>query len=286
MPKYEATFGLMESDVVALTDEQRCALELHLNISIADEATWKYYNFRYPRWKNAYGYVQVMSGEFVVQTIALSHINQEILYWFDSAFQVNQTTGCYARALSILIGNGVLTANNVRRRQRYTSIRVKLFPGVLANCVMNWTVAEPICEDSVFDPNEENGKPPDAENHKHNPGAQPPGTQEDPEDPTVNDSDPYNGPNDPKRPPYAEILPGTGQWVAIYSGYNPGCSTTYSNREYLLPGATDPNITPIVLQTGSGTCGPPAKSGTVTYNGAVVDTPIDYTSYVVVFRET
>lgn len=283
MPHFEVTFGLEENDICGLTGDMRTAIEFQMCVSIAEEGPWLYWNFKYPRHKNFFGYAQVMAGEFVVDTIPISHINQEILWFRDVSFGINQTTGCYARGLAQLIGNGPLVPNTVKTRQRFTSVRFKFLPGVLANCVLKWEIGESLCEDQILEPDDEQANPPDPRNHQHDPSDRPSPIGGDNFDPTVNDGMPYEGEED--RPPYAEILPPTvGQWYGIYSGFNPGCATTYTDREYALPGATSALITPIVTQTGNGTCGGSAKSGVVTYNGVTVDTPIDYTSYTVVFR--
>lgn len=280
----EIIFSLQElDDICGLTPEQRTAVELQMCVSLASIDRHVYWNFKYPRNRNWFGVAQVMSGEFVVRTVPIEYINQEILWWRDESFGINQTTGCYARGLAQLIDNGVLIPNTVKTRQRYTSVRFRFLPGILANLNLKWETGEPRCEDLIAEPNDEQGAAQEPRNHQHPEGDRPSEQGGDNDDPTVNDGMPYEDESD--RPPYAELLPPTvGQWYGIYSGFNPGCATTYTDREYALPGATSALITPVVTEQGSGSCGGQSKNGQVTYNGNVVDTPRDYTSYTVVFR--
>ena len=192
-------------------------------VTLAELGPWLYCNYKFPRWENFFGYAQIMSGEFVVQTIPIKHINQEVLHFRDISFGINQSTGCYAKGLAVLIGNGVLIPNTVKLRQRYTSVRFKFLPGILANCALRWETAEPLCEDLIGEPNNAQGQPPTPRNHQHDPSDRPSGQGGDNDDPTVNDGDPYTGPDD--RPPYAELEPITGSWFVTFATAQGGGGT-------------------------------------------------------------
>lgn len=206
----EVEFGLETEDVCGFDDSQRTAIELQLCVSVAELGPWLYWNYKFPRFENFFGYAQIMSGTFIVQTVAIKHINQEVLHWRDISFGINQTTGCYARGLAQLINQGNLIANTVKTRQRFTSVRFKFLPGIKANCCLRWETAESKCDDVVADPNEGQGNPPPPKNHTYNPDERPEGQGGDGLDPTVNDGVPYQ--NDDDRPPYAEIFPVAGKW--------------------------------------------------------------------------
>jgi len=283
MAFYEVIFGLEQSDICGLTGDMRTAVEFQMCVSIADLGPWKYWNFKTPRNRNSLGYAQVMCGEYVVETIHIQHINQEILHWRDIAFGINASIGCYAKALAILIDNGMLQANNVRTRQRYTSVRFRFYPGVLANVVLRWETGEPLCDDVISEPNEDQAKPPQPKNHQHSPESRPAPIQGDGDDPTVTDGDDYEDEDD--RPPYAELLPATGQWYGIYTAKNINNSCQQYSDEYALPGATDGTISPVLIPGATGQC-PGTQDGVVMWNGIQVDAPQEYVTYTFEFRET
>lgn len=275
------SFGLNTDDVVGLTEIQRTAIEFQLCISVASLGTWKYWNFRYPRWKNAFGYAQIMSGAFVVETIPLNHINQELLHWRDDVFGINETVGCYAKALATLINNGALTTNTVLTRQRYTSVRFKFFPGVLANAILRYEVGQPVCGGNILPPDPSKGVPPNPLNHSHDPSTRPSDQGGDPSDPTNNDGDPTSDPN--KQPPTAELYPPNGVWFIVYSGLDATQSCAAFSGAIPIAGATDPNVKPIFNKTQDDPC-PGTFRGEITYKGQVVSRPANASSISFVFQ--
>lgn len=235
------TFGIEEQDVVGFTPDQRTALELHLTTSIAFEANQLYRNYEYPRYKNFYGYCQVMSGAFVVKSVPIAYLNQEILHWRDDTFGINQTTGCYARAIGAALPTPInLVANTVKVRQRYTSVRFKLREGVKCNVNLTWETGEPKCADNILEPDAQQGRPASPNNQGYNPGARPPSQGGDNSDPTANDG--ADDPNDPSDDPPKPLLPGIGQWYghAVFSdGYVTNSPTGETNPSLVW---TSPNI--------------------------------------------
>lgn len=214
---FDTQFALLETDVVGFTSEQRTAIEMGVYISIANEATWQYRNLKHPRYKNFYGYAQVMSGAFVVEDIALSFLNQEILHWRDETFGINETTGCYAKGIAgALQPPFALVTNTVKTRQRYTSVRFRLLPGVVANCSLVWETAQAKCDGNVLEPDAKQGQPALPNNGGASGNPRPPGQGNDPIDPSNNDGN-FN-PNDGNpSPPSAGTGGGTGTWKCLVS---------------------------------------------------------------------
>ena len=88
------SFGLQTNDVVGLTEAQRTSLELFMSISIVSEGPCEYRNYNTPRFENHYGYAQLMSGAFVIKTIKIAYLNQEILHFQQSSTDILQSIGC------------------------------------------------------------------------------------------------------------------------------------------------------------------------------------------------
>lgn len=276
------TFGLNESDVVGLTEEQRTAIEFQMCVSVAELGPWKYANFRHPRWEYHYGYAQIMSGAFVVKDIPLSYLNHEILDWKDHDFGINETTGCYAKALAQLIGNGAILPYTVLTRQRFTSVRFKFFPGVLANCVMKYEIGQPKCGGNVIPPDDTQGNPPDPANHSHDPTKRPADQPGDGFDPSPNDGQTPEPGQQP--PPSPGIYPPDGQWFGVYAGQDGFQSCAEFSGTQPIPGATDPDYRPILNITGTAPC-PNTYKGQVIYKGNVaLDNLSDFSTYEFIWQ--
>lgn len=219
MPYSTSDFGLKTDDVVGFTPSQRTAVEMQVCVSIADEATWLYRNVKHPRHKNFYGYAQIMSGAFVVETVALNFLNQEILHWRDETWGINETTGCYAKGIaSALNPPFALITNTVKTRQRYTSIRFRLLPGILANVILAWETAQAFCGGNILEPDANQGQPPNPKNSSYNPGNRPPDQGGDDADLSPNDGRSQPGDGLPDEP-----QPGAGsgaQWKYIITWSN------------------------------------------------------------------
>lgn len=231
---FDTQFALQPSDVVGFTASQRTAVEMQVCVSIADESTWLYKNLKHPRYKNFYGYAQVMSGAFVVADIPLSFLNQEVLHWRDETFGINETTGCYAKGLaSMLTPPKELTTNTVKTRQRYTSIRFRLLPGIVANVSLVYETAEPKCDGNVLEPNEKQGQPPLPDNSGPSANPRPSNQPGDETDPSNNDGN--ANPNDGKpNPPTAGGGIGSGSWkVRVYAHNYQGQAYSYTKDTFI-----------------------------------------------------
>lgn len=202
-------FALAPSDSVGLTESQRQAIELQFVLSISNEATWLYKNFRHPRYKNFYGYAQLMSGDFVVENIPLQYINQEILHWQDSSVTILQTVVCGVKLILASLPTPVdITPEIVLFRQRYTGVRFRLLPGIEANVAINWLFIEQSCDETISPPPPEQGNPPAPDNYPAPPGA---GRGDQPGDlkaPSNNDGDFNSGDGRPLPPGVGGSLPG------------------------------------------------------------------------------
>lgn len=262
-------FGLETSDIIGLTPDQRTAVEFQLVFSVSNRGSQLYDNLRYPRFQNFFGYAQIMSGAFVINEVQLQYLNQEILHWRDETFGINETVGCYIKALGAGLAPPVIViTNTVLTRQRITGIRFRLMPTVIANVSLTWETATAKCSGNILSPDPLQGKPPAPNNSNSGSGSRPSGQGGDNEDPSNNDGN--NAPNDgvPDAPQATEPLgPIPGQWFVVYSGFNAGCNGTYSARRYLLPGCTNGRITPIESGKADSPCGQGSYDADVSYNG-------------------
>lgn len=267
----EVNFGIETSDVIGLTPAQRTAVEFQLVFSISNRGTQLYDNFRYPRFRCFYGYAQIMSGAFVISTVELVHINQEILHFRDEVFGLSETIGCYAKAIAAALDpSRTIVTNSVLTRQRITGVRFRLAPTVKANVTLTWEVGEAKCGGNIVEPQEQQGKPPSPNNSNSGANPRPPEQGGDNSDPSANDGnyDPSAGlppPPKPTEPPAGLI----GQWFDVYSGYNAGCAGTYPTRTYAIPGATQGDATPQAIRTGDSQCGNGAYNYRVFYQGVL-----------------
>lgn len=217
---FDTQFALQESDAVRITASQRTSVEYQMCISIANEATWLYRNLKYPRYKNFYGYAQVMSGAFVVKVIPLTFLNQEILHWRTDSFGINDTTVCSVRILGAAMtppvtGFGVI----VKTRVRFTSVRFRLLPGVVANVSLVWEDGDSACGNLIEQPDERQGQPPLPNNSGPSGNPRPPNQTGDEIDPSDNDGN--DNPNDGKpAPPSAGGGQGSGTWKVFVQLYD------------------------------------------------------------------
>lgn len=276
MPFDQTQFGLKTSDVVGFTMPQRLATEMQVTISIANEASWLYKNFKYPRYRNSYGYAQIMSGAFVVRSVQLEHLNQEILHWRNTEWGINETTICIAKVVAGLLPTpGIISAVNYQTRQRYTSIRVLLYPGVEANIGLAWETSFTACGNIIGAPPDEQGQPIAPNNGSAAPSGRPAGQGGDDVDGSANDRDdsPDNGlPPSPK--------PGNGSnfpcWHALLNlRVPPDCALKASVEDF--PAATNPSIRPVYASDRQSAC-PGTTGGDITYSGALLSSPRDVVS--------
>lgn len=280
----ELMFGIETDDVVGLTEAQRCSIEFLMTFSVVDESTWLYKNYKYPRYRNFYGYAQIMCGAYVVKDVELIHINQEVLYFFQDSTDILQSVGCgIKKVLANLTPPVESQVTLYLLRQRYTSVRFRLCPGVKASVALGWHYPERLCDEIVVAPSDKQGNPQPADNKNPSPGPRPPEQGGDPKDRSNND-----GKDDPNDDKPVEPKPGTlqtvpGQWFAVYSGYSADCSA-FSGRRYPFPGATNGRIVPVVNRSPQASCGDNSCFAvSVTYNGAAVDSGGGVNSYEVVF---
>lgn len=266
------TFGLLTSDVVGFTTSQRTAIEMQATISIVSEGSLQYKNLRYPRFKNFYGYAQLMSGAYVVQEVALNYLNQELCHWQESSPAINQSIGCATKKILLALtppSDAEVTVGLLR--QRLTSIRFRLLPEVQANIGLNWHVLDPLCEDEIVQPPADQGEPIPPNNANSDPGSRPGNQGGDKADESDNDGD-YD-PTDGNPPP---PVPGGGTnfacWNVYYTGTrNPPSCERYSGGRPLFE-ATDPTIKPIFVKTRKNSqC--ESDDGNLMYGGAVLSNP-------------
>lgn len=274
----DTRFVLQTTDVVGLTAEQRTAIEFQLCVSIANEATWLYKNLKHPRFKNFYGYAQVMSGAFVVEDIPLSFLNQEILHWRNESYATIDAIGCAAKLVcSQLTPSKDISWTNVKLRQRVTSVRFRLLPGIVANCAIVWETAESNCSNQIQEPSSEQGQPPLPNNSGPESNPRPPGQNGDPVDPSNNDGN--DNPND-GNPPAPSAGGGAieGKWKVRLAAYD------YQDHPYSYTKVTDitdrsATVTAKTISTGGApnSQGKPDNRLVLTVNG--VDMPQQDTGF-------
>lgn len=274
---YESTvFGLQPTDSVALTPDQRTAIELQITLSIIDESSWLYRNFKPPRFRNSYGFAQLMSGAYVVQTIQLQYINQEILATNTDTFTINDNVDCNTRAILDTLSPGTVLAVRVLLfRSRITSIRFRLYSGVRANLGIRWITAESDCGNAIATPDERQGKPLPPANSGGDAGGRPSNQGGDPEDPSANDGN-YDPTGDLPPPP----KPGGGSnfpcWHAAFVvSYPPACTAAPFTLDF--PEASDEFIFPNYAIDGNSAC-PGTTNGRIMYGGAILNEPDDVIS--------
>ncbi len=239
MAFFDAQFQVQPDDVIAFSVGQRTAVEMQVGLSIANEGTWLYRNLKHPRYKNFYGYAQLMSGAFVVEDIPLTFLNQELVHWRDIAWGINETTVCLAK----LLGTGfspqlVIAGFNVKTRQRFTSIRFRLLPGIVANVTYVWESAQSECNNEVREPDEKQGQPPLPNNAGGSPSSRPGDQGGDPFDSSPNDGGQTPGSGLPNPPaPGGGVV--NGSWKTVITGFRQD-DTSYSVE--LDTEIRDPNI--------------------------------------------
>lgn len=230
LPIYkEEQFGIKTDDVVGFTDEQRLADEMQFTLSVTNESKWLYKNYKYPRYTNFYGYAQLMSGVYVVRNIELLHINQELLYWQDSRVYLTQEIHCAKEALvKYIVAQSDKAPQELEDvqsflvpiRQRFTSIRFRLCPGVQANVALRWSPLQARCS-NIFDPPDKQADPHPQNNKDGAPSDRPSDQPQDPKDRSNNDD--KDDPNDdrPKEPKPGTKTGGVGgKWKVALSGFD------------------------------------------------------------------
>jgi hypothetical protein len=269
---FNVQFGLLPTDVVPLTPDQRTSVELQVSFSVVNEASWLYKNFKPPRYRNSYGFCQLMSGAYVIDTIQLQHVNQELLFWRDETFGILETVGCYAKGLaSALQPPFVLITNTVKARKRVTSLRFRLYAGIEANIGIRWETPVARCGGNLIEPDPKQGQPVAPNNTNANPGARP-GEQGDYDPTDASDNDGDYDPNSPLPPP---PTPGGG---SNFPCWHFSCLATFTRCEgdpvtAPLPDLTNPAITPVWVPQQTNPACSNAKDGIFTYNGATVANP-------------
>ncbi len=215
----DTQFVLSSSDVVSFTPEQRTSTELGLYVSIYNEAGYRYRNLRYPRFKNFYGYAQIMSGAFVVREVPLNFLNQEILHWREGFNDSNDGVACGVKLiLSVLSGAGTTAPIIELIRQRYTSVRFRLLPGVGANCSIVWQTFESRCGNQIVNPDPRQGQPALPSNQGASPNPRPPGQGRDDTDSSPNDGEVAgDGETSPPSPGGAPVA---GKWFVNLEAQN------------------------------------------------------------------
>lgn len=257
---------------MGFTPDQRTAVELQATFSVVNEATWLYKNMKPPRYRNSYGFCQVMSGAYVVDTIQLQHVNQELLHWRDETFGILETIGCYAKGLaSALQPPFALITNTVKTRRRVTSLRFRLYPGVEANIGLVWETPAARCGGNVEEPDPKQGQPIPPNNSNADPSARPPEQGDfDPTDKSNNDGD-YNPEENLPPPPRPSGGSVNASWHIHMVGVHNSCDGEAITYDYPL--LTDPAIEPVWTPLTQNPPCPNAMDGEVRYNGVVVNNP-------------
>lgn len=260
------SFGLLTSDVVGFTPSQRTAIELQATISIVNEGKLEYKNLRYPRFKQFYGYAQLMSGAYVEREIPLNYLNQELCHWQESSPAINQGIGCATKKiLAALTPPSEATVKVGLLRQRFTSIRFRLLPDVTANIGLNWHVLDPLCDDEIVQPPAKQGEPVPPNNGNSDPGQRPSNQGGDPVDKSDNDGNYDPGDGNPPPP-----VPGGGtnfpcwHWsvMTVYLRCD-GDLQTFNYTAY-----TNPLSKPYYVSQKANAACPNATDGVTFYNDA------------------
>lgn len=262
------SFGLASSDVIGFTESQRTSIELQATISIVSEAKLEYKNLRYPRFKNFYGYAQLMSGAYVEREIPLNYLNQELCHWQESSPAINQSIGCATKKiLAALTPPSAAEVTVGLLRQHYTSIRVRLLPLVIANIALNWHVLDPLCGDAIVQPDAKQGQPIPPNNASSDPGTRPSNQGEDAVDRSNNDGGFDSGDGNPPPP-----TPGGGATTASWHWNVRACFVTCAGEYYTVALAqfTDPAVKPVYVSTQANVACPNATDGNLLANGVIV----------------
>lgn len=277
----ESQFGLKSTDVVGFTALQRTATEMQVTVSVANEATWLYKNRKPPRYRNSYGFAQVMSGAFVVREVQLQYLNQEILHWRATEFGTNDAVVCGVRTIGrALDPPREIAGIVVPTRQRYTSVRFRLYPGVEANVGLKWELPASGCLNTIEQPDPGQGNPIRPNNGSADPGARPDYQGGDPLDTSDNDGD--KKPDDGKAPaPSAGNGSNFPHWHAHFtSRFPPNCGISRPVNDF--PAHTNPDIAPAYTSEGNSQCDG-TTYGKVRIGGAIVLEPDDVVSVQFLF---
>lgn len=266
------SFGILNDDVIGLTESQRTSVDFTAALSIVTEGPAIYKNFSYPRFQDFYGRAQIMSGAFVVQDIRLSYLNQELLHFRHIETGLVETIGCYFKAYgSADVPPVNLVTNTFLTRERLTSIRFRLRQGVQANLVLAWEVFDAKCGGNIIPPEESQGKPPGPQNSGYNPGNRPGAQGGDPEDNSPNDGGAVPpGQNEPPKPGGPSV---NAQWRVAVSGLKnpPDCSPLAG---VFNTGVSDPTAKISAVAgpdpAGGFGCGVPVKQLIATSNGVAI----------------
>lgn len=243
-----------------------------MSISIVSEGPCEYRNYNTPRFENHYGYAQLMSGAFVIKTIKIAYLNQEILHFQQSSTDILQSIGCGVKKILNSLTPPVSADVTVYLlRQKYTSVRFKLRPGVLANININWHFPEQLCDETLQGPPSAQGNPSAPTNGSYTPGSRPPDQVGDPRDNSPNDGQTPTG--DQTAPPGPSNIGSNGTWKVQLSAYD-GSNHPYTVQFDL--GITDPNaVVTVSTRNGPGgtnSAGLQDKVLQVTVNGVTSDT--------------
>jgi hypothetical protein len=213
-----------------------------------------------------------MSGAFVVETIQLQHLNQQLLFWRDETFGILETVGCYAKGIAgALQPPYALVTNTVKTRRHITAIRFRLYDGIEANIGLRWETPAARCGGNVLEPDPKQGQPIRPNNGSADPGTRPPQQGDfDPADKSDNDGD-YD-PNSPlPPPPTASGGSANACWHIIMVGVHNRCEGDPIVYDY--PFLPDPSQEPVWVPGPQNSACPNAKDGAVTFNGVVVNNP-------------
>jgi len=266
---FDIEFGLQTSDVVGLTEAQRNAVELQAAVSIVDEATWLYKNFKPPRYENFYGYAQIMHGAYVAEIIPLRFLNQKLLYWYQNQIVLENYNYSTAKVIINAINPSLTFGGDVQPvRSPVTSIRFRFLAGIRANLALSWYVFEPESA-TVKPPDAAQGRPHTPNNTTSNPGSRPSDQGGDPSDPSKNDGN-YN-PNDGlPHPPAAGG--GDGKfWHGVFqTTVLPDCHIEVFTVDYPL--ATNAETPPQFVPTGANGACPVAQDGLIFYQAQQIGT--------------
>lgn len=257
--------------MIGITDEQRTAVEFQMTFSVVDEASWLYKNFKLPRYRNSYGFAQIMSGAYVVDVIQLQFLNQEVLAFEYDTFDINDNIGCAVKAIvAAMTPPGSATITVSKHRTRLTSVRFKLYAGIAANVGIRWVTAESNCANAISEPDPRQGEPIAPNNSTADPGSRPSSQGGDEADKSPNDGQTPT-PGQPP-PPQPGGDGGVACWHAIFNTtVAPDCHIETFNQAFR--GATDPTTRPIYIPQRPNVACTTSRDGIITYKGATIGTP-------------
>ena len=182
-----------------------------MSISIVSEGPCEYRNYNTPRFENHYGYAQLMSGAFVIKTIKIAYLNQEILHFQQSSTDILQSIGCGVKKILNSLTPPVSADVTVYL------LRQNILLYALSCVQVCWQILtltgispEQLCDETLQGPPSAQGNPSAPTNGSYTPGSRPPDQVGDPRDNSPNDGQTPTG--DQTAPPGPSNIGSNGTW--------------------------------------------------------------------------